>query len=97
MQAAVNALGPSAIAGYTAATKVDQFSVLMNNAIGIATANYVAQNYGAKLYGRIRAGVRAALFQLTTANVLMAALMLVFLCLSTHRPQPWWNMPLVIW
>ncbi len=48
MQAAVNALGPSAIAGYTAATKVDQFSVLMNNAIGIATANYVAQNYGAK-------------------------------------------------
>ena len=77
MQAAVNALGPSAIAGYTAATKVDQFSVLMNNAIGIATANYVAQNYGAKLYGRIRAGVRAALFQLTTANVLMAALMLV--------------------
>lgn len=77
MQAAVNALGPSAIAGYTAATKVDQFSVLMNNAIGIATANYVAQNYGAKLYGRIRAGVRAALFQLTTANVLMAASMLV--------------------
>lgn len=77
MQAAVNALGPSAIAGYTAATKVDQFSVLMNNALGIAAANYVAQNYGAKLYGRIREGVRAALIQLTTANVLMAALMLV--------------------
>lgn len=77
MQAAVNALGPSAIAGYTAATKVDQFSVLMNNAIGIAAANYVAQNYGAKLYDRIREGVRAALIQLTTANVLMAALMLV--------------------
>lgn len=77
MQAAVNALGPSAIAGYTAATKVDQFSVMMNNALGIAAANYVAQNYGAKLYGRIREGVRAALIQLTTANVLMAALMLV--------------------
>ena len=77
MQAAVNALGPSAIAGYTAATKVDQFSVLMNNALGIAAANYVAQNYGAKLYGRIREGVRAGLIQLTTANVLMAALMLV--------------------
>ena len=77
MQAAVNALGPSAIAGYTAATRVDQFSVLMNNAIGIATACYAAQNYGAKLYGRIREGVRAALIQLTAANVLMAALMLV--------------------
>ncbi len=33
MQGAVNALGTEAIAGYTAATKVDQFSVLMNAAL----------------------------------------------------------------
>ena len=47
MQGAVNALGTEAIAGYTAATKVDQISVLMNAAFGIAISNYVAQNYGA--------------------------------------------------
>ena len=41
MQAAVNALGPQAIAGYTAATKVDQVSVLVNGAFGIAMANYM--------------------------------------------------------
>ena len=63
MQAAVNALGPQAIAGYTAATKVDQVSVLVNGAFGIAMANYAAQNYGARLYGRIRSGLYACLFQ----------------------------------
>ena len=77
MQAAVNALGAAAIAGYTAATKVDQFSVLINGAFGVAIANYAAQNYGARAYGRIRSGVRAALVQIECANVLMAALMLL--------------------
>ncbi len=77
MQAAVNALGAAAIAGYTAATKVDQFSVLINGAFSIAIANYVAQNYGARAYGRIRSGVRAALLQIECANLLMAALMLL--------------------
>ena len=77
MQAAVNALGAAAIAGYTAATKVDQFSVLINGAFGIAIANYAAQNYGARAYGRIRSGVRASIIQIECANVLMAALMLL--------------------
>ena len=59
MQAAVNAIGPEAIAGYTAATKVDQLSVLINNAFGVAIASYVAQNYGAGRWDRIRSGVKA--------------------------------------
>mgnify|MGYP002233650245 CR=1 FL=1 len=63
MQGAVNALGTEAIAGYTAATKVDQFSVLMNAAFGIAISNYVAQNYGAGLWDRIRKGTAACLLQ----------------------------------
>ena len=48
MKGAVNALGTETTAGYTAA-KVDQISVLMNAAFGIAISNYVAQNYGASL------------------------------------------------
>lgn len=76
MQAAVNALGPVAIAGYTAATKVDQLSVLMNNAFGIALSNFVAQCYGAGLYGRIREGVRASLIQTEAANLFMCVLLL---------------------
>ena len=77
MQAAVNALGAEAIAGYTAATKVDQVSVLVNQAFGIAVSNYVAQNYGAGNYQRIRDGVRASLVQTEAANLFMCALILV--------------------
>ncbi len=76
MQAAVNAIGSVAIAGYTAATKVDQLSVLMNNAFGIALSSYVAQNYGAGKYQRIRDGVRASLIQTESCNVLMCVLLL---------------------
>ena len=43
MKGAVNALGTETTVGYTAATKVDQISVLMNAAFGIAISNYVAQ------------------------------------------------------
>ena len=77
MQGAVNALGADAIAGYTAATKVDQFSVLINNAMGIAIASYAAQNYGAGQRLRIRKGVAACLMQVSLMNVAMMILMIL--------------------
>ena len=76
MQTGVNSLGSVAVAGYTAATKVDQLSVLMNNAFGIALSSFVAQNYGAGQYRRISEGVRACLAQIELCNVLMCALLL---------------------
>ena len=76
MQTGVNSLGSVAVAGYTAATKVDQLSVLMNNAFGIALSSYVAQNYGAGQYRRLGEGVRACLVQIEVCNVLMCALLL---------------------
>ena len=73
MQASVNALGSAAVAGYTAATKADQVSVLINNAMMAAISNYAAQNYGAGKYDRIRRGVNACLIQTETLNLLMCA------------------------
>ena len=73
MQAGVNALGASAIAGYTAATKVDQISVLLNGAFGVALSNYVAQNCGAGRFDRIQSGVRAGLLQTECANLIVGA------------------------
>ena len=61
MQAVVNSLGTAAVAGYTAASKADQLSVLVNNAMMTAISNYVAQNFGAGKKDRIRLGVRASL------------------------------------
>lgn len=71
MQGAVNALGPAAIAGYTAATRLDQVAVLVNTAFSMSLSSYVAQNYGAGLFGRIREGMYASLIQASIANVLM--------------------------
>ena len=46
MQTVVNSLGIAAVAGYTATSKADQFSVLVNNVMMTAISNYVAQNFG---------------------------------------------------
>lgn len=71
MQTVVNSLGSAAVAGYTAASKADQLSVLVNNAMMTAISNYVAQNYGAGRWDRIRSGVRACLLQTEALNLLM--------------------------
>lgn len=92
MQSSVNAIGTSAIAGYTAATKVDQLSVLVNNAFGMAIASYVAQNYGAHLYERIEEGTKASLILVLTTDLAMAALMLLvepfIVTLFVSSPSP---------
>ena len=71
MQAVVNSLGTAAVAGYTAASKADQLSVLVNNAMMTAISNYVAQNFGAGRWDRIRQGVRACLIQTEAFNLIM--------------------------
>ena len=53
MQSAVNGFGSMAVAGYTAATKADQVSVLVNNATASALSAYVSQNYGAGKWKRM--------------------------------------------
>ena len=73
MQAVVNSLGTAAVAGYTAASKADQLSVFVNNAMMTAISNYVAQNFGAGKTERIRMGVRACLIQTEAFNILMCA------------------------
>ena len=73
MQAVVNSLGTAVVAGYTAASKADQLSVLVNNAMMTAISNYVAQNFGADKTERIRMGVRACLIQTEAFNILMCA------------------------
>ena len=78
MQTVVNSLGTAAVAGYTAASKADQLSVLVNNAMMTAISNYVAQNFGAGKMERIRQGVRACLVQTETLNLLMCAGILLF-------------------
>lgn len=59
---ALNSLGPAAVAGYSAASKIDQIIILVLMSFGIAMATYVGQNFGAKEYHRIIIGVRHTCF-----------------------------------
>ncbi len=71
MQGSVNALGSDAIAGFTAAAKLDQFPLTINTAFSLAISAYVAQNYGAGLTQRIRHGVWIGMMQISVLNLIM--------------------------
>lgn len=57
LQRALNGFGPVAIAGYTAATRIDQISIQPLFSFSIAMATFAAQNYGAGNVPRIREGL----------------------------------------
>ncbi len=60
VQVRLNDLGPDAVAAYTTATRVDNFTIAFLGSMGIAASMYAAQNLGARLPDRIRSGVSQA-------------------------------------
>ena len=78
MQVAVNKLGSICVAGFTAASKVDQLAIQFNLAFGISIASYVAQNYGAGEKKRIKEGVTACLIQSVICSIIVGAFILIF-------------------
>lgn len=61
VQGIVNGFGPAVMAAFAAAVKVDAFAYMPVQDFGNAFSTYIAQNYGAREAGRIRAGFRGAL------------------------------------
>lgn len=61
IQANVNAFGTATAAAWAAYGKLDAVFWMAINAFGIAATTFVGQNYGAKLYDRVRKGVRISL------------------------------------
>lgn len=57
VQFALNSLGTTEIAAYTAASKLDNLGILPLMSFGIAMATYVGQNHGANKPHRIRQGI----------------------------------------
>lgn len=60
-QSALNSMGATAIAAYTACQKIENISIMPMFAISTALVTYVAQNYGAQKYDRIRRGVNISI------------------------------------
>ena len=58
MQFVTNGLGTTFVASYTTGNKVEAFATQPILSIGSAASVFVAQNYGAKKYGRVLDGIR---------------------------------------
>lgn len=72
LQSVVNSFGKAVVAGFTAASKVENLTNLPMSALGVATQTYVGQNYGNKNYGRILSGVKKIFFLNVGISVLMS-------------------------
>lgn len=60
VQGLVNSFGPTVMAAFAAAVKIDAFAYMPVQDFGNAFSTFIAQNYGAKREERIRAGLRGA-------------------------------------
>jgi len=78
LQSVVNGFGPSAMAGYTAAGRIDSVTVLPMVAMGTAVSTFTAQNIGAKKVDRIPKGYAAAIKMALVIGLGVAALLFVF-------------------
>ena len=61
VQYVLNDMGYIAVAGVTAAMRIDQMAVMPLASLGMAVGTYVAQNYGAGRMDRVRKGVNQGL------------------------------------
>ena len=60
VQGLVNSFGPTVMAAFAAAVKIDAFAYMPVQDFGNAFSTFIAQNYGAKKEERIQAGLKGA-------------------------------------
>lgn len=78
VQGLVNSFGPTVMAAFAAAVKIDAFAYMPVQDFGNAFSTFIAQNYGAREEGRIRAGLRGAVAAALAFCVVVSALVCVF-------------------
>ena len=71
IQSVCNTFGSNVIAAVTAALRIEQIATMPMMSFGVALAAYVAQNFGARKFKRIRLGV----IKTSTINVILSVLM----------------------
>lgn len=78
LQSSVNLQGSIFIAGYTATNKIFGLFEASGLALGLASATFLAQNYGAGLFQRVKQGVKTASVIAVISGVIVTTLMYVF-------------------
>jgi putative MATE family efflux protein len=74
----INSFGAVAVAGYTAATRIDMFAMMPLNNLSMATSTFVAQNIGAGLEERAQKGFRSAMLFMVGIGIFVSALAVIF-------------------
>ncbi|MDD3412251.1 MAG: MATE family efflux transporter [Eubacteriales bacterium] len=77
VQGLVNSFGPTVMAAFAAAVKIDAFAYMPVQDFGNAFSTFIAQNYGARRDDRIRAGLKGAV----AAAMLFCAAISAAVCL----------------
>lgn len=75
LQSAVNSLGASVMAGFTAAGRVENLTNIPMSGLGVATQTFVGQNYGAKNYDRIVKSVNKIFVMDIIVSVMMSTIL----------------------
>lgn len=78
IQTALNSLGSTSVAAFTAGSKIDQFATLPLVSLGVAIATYSAQNYGAGKIDRVCEGVTKAAFLSIGWSIVGGAAIILF-------------------
>lgn len=78
VQGLVNSFGPTVMAAFAAAVKIDAFAYMPVQDFGNAFSTFIAQNYGAKQGKRIRAGLKGAAAASMLFCIVISALVCAF-------------------
>ena len=74
----INSFGAAAMAGITAAGKIDQLAIMPVSTVSMALSTFVAQNMGAEKEERAREGLRSSLIYMIVIAVCISALLILF-------------------
>lgn len=78
VQGLVNSFGPTVMAAFAAAVKIDAFAYMLVQDFGNAFSTFIAQNYGAREKRRIQAGLKGAVFTVLGFCVMVSIAVWVF-------------------
>lgn len=78
VQGLVNSFGPTVMAAFAAAVKIDAFAYMPVQDFGNAFSTFIAQNYGAKQDKRIRAGLKGAVLASMLFCIAISSLVCAF-------------------
>ncbi|MGI5894111.1 MAG: MATE family efflux transporter [Candidatus Merdivicinus sp.] len=78
IQISVNSFGTDMLAAWTAYGKIDSTFWMVMDAFGVTISTFVAQNFGAQQYSRMRKSVRVCMGMTIGTTIMISSLQLIF-------------------